>query len=246
MGSSSRPLQERNSRAFDQRPPQYNHRGGASNRGQGEAEAEAHTHRDIYTTCITAMKPTIASKIAKNLLNLRHNHHLGRSTTLCSGVLTTSNTPHPILRFFHHTYTKTTTYNSNLLPILPLCHNQLSSIFASPANNLSPPVPQITYPAPNNINANQAKTEPNPPPQQPVNFPTHGTILTITGGSNTDIETKRQCRDYYRQVNHIAVEGPIIQTKWSHMPITFSSQDINLTSFPHTDTMVVTVHYWHS
>jgi hypothetical protein len=26
------------------------------------------------------------------------------------------------------------------------------------------------------------------------------------------------------------------------MPITFSSQDINLTSFPHTDTMVITVH----
>jgi hypothetical protein len=26
------------------------------------------------------------------------------------------------------------------------------------------------------------------------------------------------------------------------MPITFSSQDINLTSFPHTDTMVTTVH----
>jgi hypothetical protein len=31
------------------------------------------------------------------------------------------------------------------------------------------------------------------------------------------------------------------QTKWSHMPITFS-QDINLTSFPHTDIMVITVH----
>jgi hypothetical protein len=26
------------------------------------------------------------------------------------------------------------------------------------------------------------------------------------------------------------------------MPITFSSQDVNLTSFPHTDVMVVTVH----
>jgi hypothetical protein len=26
------------------------------------------------------------------------------------------------------------------------------------------------------------------------------------------------------------------------MPITFSSQDINLTSFPHTDAMVTTVH----
>jgi hypothetical protein len=26
------------------------------------------------------------------------------------------------------------------------------------------------------------------------------------------------------------------------MPITFSSQDVNLASFPHTDVMVVTVH----
>jgi hypothetical protein len=26
------------------------------------------------------------------------------------------------------------------------------------------------------------------------------------------------------------------------MPITFSSQDVNLTSFPHTDAMVITVH----
>jgi hypothetical protein len=78
--------------------------------------------------------------------------------------------------------------------------------------------------------------------QQPENFPTHGTILTITGGSNIDIETKRQRRDYYRQVNHIAIEGPITQTKWSHMPITFSSQDINLILFPHTNAMVITVH----
>jgi hypothetical protein len=80
------------------------------------------------------------------------------------------------------------------------------------------------------------------PPQQHENFPTHGTILTITEGSNTDIETKRQRRDYYHQVNHVAIKGPITQNKWSHMPITFSSQDINLTSFPHTDIMVTTVH----
>jgi hypothetical protein len=32
------------------------------------------------------------------------------------------------------------------------------------------------------------------------------------------------------------------QTKWSHMLITFSSQDIKQTSFPHTDAMVTTVH----
>jgi hypothetical protein len=40
----------------------------------------------------------------------------------------------------------------------------------------------------------------------------------------------------------VVIEGPITKTKWSHIPITFSVQDIKLASFPHTDTMVVTVH----
>jgi hypothetical protein len=53
---------------------------------------------------------------------------------------------------------------------------------------------------------------------------------------------KRHHRGYYRQVNHVTVKSPITQTQWSHMPISFSSQDVNLTSFPHTDAMVTTVH----
>jgi hypothetical protein len=53
----------------------------------------------------------------------------------------------------------------------------------------------------------QIKNEANPPPQPPPQtqepqqqieaFPSDGTILTITGGSNTDFNTKRQHRDYY-------------------------------------------------
>jgi hypothetical protein len=80
------------------------------------------------------------------------------------------------------------------------------------------------------------------PPQQSDTFPTYDTILIRTGGSNTDFDTKRQRRDYYRQVNHVAVECPITQIKWSHMPIIFSTQDVNIASFPHTDTIVITVH----
>jgi hypothetical protein len=38
------------------------------------------------------------------------------------------------------------------------------------------------------------------------------------------------------------VEGPITQTKWSDIPKTFTTKDVNLTSFPHTDAMVITVH----
>jgi hypothetical protein len=111
-----------------------------------------------------------------------------------------------------------------------------------------PLVPQITYPMLNNT-TQQNKPETNPPPlqiyehpQQNGNFPTHDTILTITGGSNTDFDNKRQQRDYYRQVNHVAVKGPITQTKWSHIPITFLAQDINLALFSHNDALVIIVH----
>jgi hypothetical protein len=64
----------------------------------------------------------------------------------------------------------------------------------------------------------------------------------IIRGSNTNFNSKWQRRDYFRDVNHVAVEGPITQRKWSHIPITFSAQDVNLTSSPHTDVMVLTVH----
>jgi hypothetical protein len=92
----------------------------------------------------------------------------------------------------------------------------------APQITYCPALPQITYPTPSNTNANQVKVETNPLlpphlqqaqelPQQIENFPTHGTILTITRGSNIDFETKRQRMDYYRQVNHVAIEGPIIR-----------------------------------
>jgi hypothetical protein len=51
------------------------------------------------------------------------------------------------------------------------------------------------------------------PTQEPLQpneaFPTHGTILIITRGSNTDFDTKRHRQDNYIEVNHVAVEGPI-------------------------------------
>jgi hypothetical protein len=43
-------------------------------------------------------------------------------------------------------------------------------------------------------------------------------------------------------VNHVAVEGPIIRNKWSHVQITFTETDIKLTSFLHMDAMVITTH----
>jgi hypothetical protein len=137
--------------------------------------------------------------------------------------------------------------SSGLLPVILLHRNQPPPTFINSTNNI-PSDSDIDHIP----NANpQVKTEANPPqpplsqiqetPQQTDTFPTHDIILTITGGSNTNFDSKRQQRDYYRQVNHVAVKGPITQTKWSHMIITFSAPDVSLTSFPHTDGMVVTI-----
>jgi hypothetical protein len=103
-----------------------------------------------------------------------------------------------------------------------------------------------------NTQPTQPTIEPNNPPQplpqnqeptqQGTNFPTFKTIHTITRGSNLSFENKKQRQDYYRQVNHVAVEGPITKTKWLHIPITFSQDDIELISFSHTDAMVITAH----
>jgi hypothetical protein len=80
------------------------------------------------------------------------------------------------------------------------------------------------------------------PSQQSNNFPTFGTIHTITVGSNLNFQNKRQKREYYRQVNHVAVKGPITRTKWYHIPLTFTEANIKFVSFPHTDVMVITTH----
>jgi hypothetical protein len=61
----------------------------------------------------------------------------------------------------------------------------------------------------------------------------------ITGGSSIDFETKRQKRDHYRSVNHIALTGPVVQTKWSHVALNFDTRDVDLRSAPHVDAMVI-------
>jgi hypothetical protein len=61
----------------------------------------------------------------------------------------------------------------------------------------------------------------------------------ITEGSSVDFKTKRQKRDHYRSVNHVALTGPVVQTRWSHVPLTFDARDIDLCSVPHVDAMVI-------
>jgi hypothetical protein len=54
-----------------------------------------------------------------------------------------------------------------------------------------------------------------------------------------DFDTKQQKRDHYRSVNHIALTSPVVQTKWSHVPLTFDARDVDLRSAPHADAMVI-------
>jgi hypothetical protein len=61
----------------------------------------------------------------------------------------------------------------------------------------------------------------------------------ITGGSSTDFDTKQQKRDHYRSINLVTVTGPLVQTKWSHVPLTFDARDVDLRSAPHIDAMVI-------
>jgi hypothetical protein len=35
------------------------------------------------------------------------------------------------------------------------------------------------------------------------------------------------------------VQGPFVRSKWSHIPITFSQEDLQLKDYPHNDDMVI-------
>jgi hypothetical protein len=64
-------------------------------------------------------------------------------------------------------------------------------------------------------------------------------ILTVIGGNNIDHENNIQRKKYFRRVNSISMEGPYKKTRWSHLPITFLEEDLQLKDYPHMDAMVI-------
>jgi hypothetical protein len=64
-------------------------------------------------------------------------------------------------------------------------------------------------------------------------------VLPITGGSCSEPANKKQKKEAQRRVQHVGVQGPIIKSKWSHIPITFSQEDLQLKDYPHNDAMVI-------
>jgi hypothetical protein len=64
-------------------------------------------------------------------------------------------------------------------------------------------------------------------------------VLPITGGSSSEPTNKKQKKEAQRRVQHVRVQGPFVKSKWSHIPITFSQEDLQLKDYPHNDAMVI-------
>jgi hypothetical protein len=64
-------------------------------------------------------------------------------------------------------------------------------------------------------------------------------VLSITGGSCSEPANKKQKKEAQRRVQHVGVQGPFIKSRWSHIPITFSQEDLQLKDYPHNDAMVI-------
>ena len=52
-------------------------------------------------------------------------------------------------------------------------------------------------------------------------------VLPITGGSCSEPANKKQKKEAQRRVQHVGVQGPFIKSRWSHIPITFSQEDLS-------------------
>jgi hypothetical protein len=64
-------------------------------------------------------------------------------------------------------------------------------------------------------------------------------VLPITGGSCSEPVNKKQKKEAQRRVQHVEVQGPFIKSRCSHIPITFSQEDLQLKDYPHNDAMVI-------
>jgi hypothetical protein len=75
--------------------------------------------------------------------------------------------------------------------------------------------------------------------QAEVSSATKLLVLPITGGSGLEPANKKQKKEAQRRVHHVGVQGPFIKSKWSHIPITFSQEDLQLKDYPHNYAMVI-------
>jgi hypothetical protein len=64
-------------------------------------------------------------------------------------------------------------------------------------------------------------------------------VLPITCESCLEQANKKQKKEAQRRVQHVGVQGPFIKSRWSHIPITYSQEDLQLKDYPHNDAMVI-------
>jgi hypothetical protein len=64
-------------------------------------------------------------------------------------------------------------------------------------------------------------------------------VLPIRGGSIFEPANKKKKKEAQRRVQHVEVQGPCLKSKWSHVPITFSQEDLQLKDCPHNDAMAI-------
>jgi hypothetical protein len=130
--------------------------------------------------------------------------------------------------------------------------------------HFSPPIPNYTQPPPWQSQVFQAQNvehrpidqyliAPPPPPYkgpttaplptklegQSAPLPSVGTILPISGGFALEFDCKKDRKHYFCEVRNICVEGRVERTRWSHIPITFSEEDVRLQGFSNNDALVI-------
>jgi hypothetical protein len=64
-------------------------------------------------------------------------------------------------------------------------------------------------------------------------------VFPIIGGSCSEPANKKQKKEAHKRVHHVGVQGPFIKSMRSHIPITFSQEDLQLKDYPHNDAMVI-------
>ncbi|KAG8083400.1 hypothetical protein GUJ93_ZPchr0015g6675 [Zizania palustris] len=64
-------------------------------------------------------------------------------------------------------------------------------------------------------------------------------VLPIFGGGALGALSKRQRRDYVREVGHIGTSSSSVLPEWSHVPISFTAEDATGVKFPHADPLVI-------
>jgi hypothetical protein len=112
-------------------------------------------------------------------------------------------------------------------------HQQNHNIYQQHQEILAVPPPPPPH--------HQNQLPPPPAPKQAdfTDQPFRGIIHMITKGTSSKFDTKWQKKEHYRRANHVALIGPVIQTKWPHIPLTFDARDVDLCNMPHADAMVI-------